>query len=115
MSTISKNEILGRNRCTRSLCLPLQRGVVHDGLASNKARLRGEVVLSFPARAAHDGSPVLAERVRPLIAIEGASKTYTTALGARIKALDSVDLTVSDGEFISIVGPPDAARALFCA
>ena len=78
------------------------------GMLSHQAQMRGENVPSSPARAANDGTP---GRARPLIAIENISKTYTTTLGARIKALDGVDFTVSGGEFISIVGPSGCGKS----
>ena len=40
----------------------------------------------------------------PLIHIDRISKTYRTASGGSVKALDTIDLRIGDAEFVSIVG-----------
>jgi NitT/TauT family transport system ATP-binding protein len=48
--------------------------------------------------------------VTPCITIEGASKIYGSA-GGPIRALDSVDLVVADGEFVALLGPSGCGKS----
>jgi NitT/TauT family transport system ATP-binding protein len=48
---------------------------------------------------------------RSLISVENVSKTFQTASGARIEALEDVNFTVADGEFISIVGASGCGKS----
>ena len=50
--------------------------------------------------------------VEPLSRIEGLSKVYETA-HASVHALNSIDLSVERGEFISIVGPSGCGKSTF--
>ncbi|MGH7015146.1 MAG: ABC transporter ATP-binding protein [Stellaceae bacterium] len=47
----------------------------------------------------------------PLIAAAGVAKTYRTTDGGTIEALAPFDLTIPDGEFISIVGPTGCGKS----
>ena len=46
----------------------------------------------------------------PLLSIESVSKEYQ-ARGKKVLALDSVDLTVAEGEFVTIVGPSGCGKS----
>ena len=46
----------------------------------------------------------------PLLSIEGVSKEFDSR-GKRVLALDSVDLTVAEGEFVTIVGPSGCGKS----
>jgi NitT/TauT family transport system ATP-binding protein len=46
----------------------------------------------------------------PLLSIEGVSKEYHVR-GKNVLALDSVDLTVDEGEFVTIVGPSGCGKS----
>jgi len=46
----------------------------------------------------------------PLLAIEGIRKEYQVR-GKKILALDSIDLTVAEGEFVTIVGPSGCGKS----
>ncbi len=48
---------------------------------------------------------------RPLISVENVGKTFQTASGERIEALEDVNFTVADGEFISIVGASGCGKS----
>lgn len=53
-------------------------------------------------------------RVRPsrsLIDIAEASKTYATASGGRVHALERVNLQIEDGEFVCVVGPSGCGKS----
>jgi NitT/TauT family transport system ATP-binding protein len=56
-------------------------------------------------------SPKLAADARTLIALEDVSKTYTTASGGGVHALDSVTLEIRDGEFVCVVGPSGCGKS----
>ena len=45
------------------------------------------------------------------IAIEGLTKTYNRGTPEAVEALDDVDLTVEDGEFLTIVGPSGCGKS----
>jgi NitT/TauT family transport system ATP-binding protein len=46
-----------------------------------------------------------------LIRIHNVSKTYTTASGDTVHALNNVDITIADGEFVCIVGPSGCGKS----
>ena len=47
----------------------------------------------------------------PLIVCNGVSKIYETKDGARISALESVDLAIAPGEFVTVVGPSGCGKS----
>ena len=52
-----------------------------------------------------------AQRSRPLIDIENVSKTYVTASSGNVHALNKVDLTIAEGEFVCVVGPSGCGKS----
>ena len=46
----------------------------------------------------------------PVLTVADVSKEYETREGDRILALDHASLSLDEGEFVSVVGPPAAAR-----
>jgi NitT/TauT family transport system ATP-binding protein len=60
------------------------------------------------ASAAADAGPPATSR-DDFISIEGVSKIFT-GRNATVQALDMVDLTVADGEFVSIIGPSGCGK-----
>ncbi|CAM3982985.1 ABC transporter ATP-binding protein [Bordetella bronchialis] len=46
-----------------------------------------------------------------LIRIQNVSKTYVTASGDTVHAVDSVDMSIGDGEFVCIVGPSGCGKS----
>ena len=46
----------------------------------------------------------------PLLSIEGVRKEYQVR-GKRVLALDSVDLNIGEGEFVTIVGPSGCGKS----
>jgi ABC-type lipoprotein export system ATPase subunit len=46
----------------------------------------------------------------PLLSVEGVSKEFDSR-GKRVRALDSVDLAVGEGEFVTIVGPSGCGKS----
>src|SRR5919108_3707374 len=76
---------------------------------------RGAIVWMRTARplwtASAPLSPRLAHRKRvALLSIEGVGKEYQVR-GKKVLALDSVDLTIAEGEFITIVGPSGCGKS----
>ena len=58
------------------------------------------------------GDPQMgANNVRTLIALEDVSKTYATASGGGVHALDGVSLEIRDGDFVCIVGPSGCGKS----
>jgi NitT/TauT family transport system ATP-binding protein len=47
----------------------------------------------------------------PLIVAEGVAKTYGTVSGGKVKALDEIDLTIDDGDFVCVVGPSGCGKS----
>ena len=47
---------------------------------------------------------------RPLLALNGVAKTYASA-GSSLPAIESIDLTIRSGEFVSIVGPSGCGKS----
>lgn len=45
------------------------------------------------------------------ISATAVTKTFSTTSGAEVHALDDVDLTVSDGEFVAVVGPSGSGKS----
>jgi len=52
-----------------------------------------------------------AQRSRPLIDIQNVSKTYVTASSGNVHALNKVDLTIAEGEFVCVVGPSGCGKS----
>jgi ABC-type branched-subunit amino acid transport system ATPase component len=52
---------------------------------------------------------------RELIRIAQAVKSFGIPEGGRVHALDHVDLTIRNNEFLTLLGPPVAGRRRCCA
>ena len=55
--------------------------------------------------------PAPAMTARTLIALQDVSKTYATASGGGVHALDGVSLEICDGEFVCVVGPSGCGKS----
>jgi len=69
--------------------------------------------LSEPRTLGRDArdSGVVPESPRPILEIRGVSKTYNSATGPGVRALEPVDLSIRPGEFISFVGPSGCGKS----
>jgi NitT/TauT family transport system ATP-binding protein len=76
--------------------------------AGHRARWRLWPLRRQCASAAADAGPPATSR-DDFISIEGVSKIFT-GRNATVQALDMVDLTVADGEFVSIIGPSGCGK-----
>ena len=47
----------------------------------------------------------------PMIEMRGVGKTYETASGGGVRALDGIDLTINEGEFVCVVGPSGCGKS----
>ena len=59
---------------------------------------------------ANAGEAPAAVTYRPGVTLEGVTKTFGTA-GAPVVALERVDLTIGDGEFVAVVGPSGCGKS----
>src|SRR6185312_12682522 len=48
---------------------------------------------------------------RSLIDVRNVSKTYVTASGGNVHALNRVDLKIAEGEFVCVVGPSGCGKS----
>ena len=60
------------------------------------------------AQLSRDGG---AQRARPLIDIQNVSKTYVTTSSGNVHALNKVELTIAEGEFVCVVGPSGCGKS----
>src|ERR1051325_2639 len=49
----------------------------------------------------------------PLIAASSVAKTYSTASGEEVRALEHLNVSIADGEFVSLVGPSGCGKSTF--
>jgi NitT/TauT family transport system ATP-binding protein len=56
-------------------------------------------------------SPPQMANAKPLIELEDVSKTYATATGGGVHALDRISLEIRDGEFVCVVGPSGCGKS----
>ena len=59
-----------------------------------------------PAHAVHSGAS-------PLIAASSIRKTYSTASGEKVLALEDLNVSIAHGEFVSLVGPSGCGKSTF--
>ena len=65
---------------------------------------KGEFVR--PAHAVQTGAS-------PLIAASSVGKTYSTASGEKVLALEDLNVSIAHGEFVSLVGPSGCGKSTF--
>src|ERR1051325_5461364 len=49
----------------------------------------------------------------PLIAASSVAKSYSTASGEQVLALEELNVSIADGEFVSLVGPSGCGKSTF--
>jgi NitT/TauT family transport system ATP-binding protein len=70
--------------------------------------------MSFALAAAQPMAPEGASARRPFVALAGVTKIYRAGRGSAARetfALDRIDLTVGEGEFVAIVGPSGCGKS----
>jgi len=66
------------------------------------------VTLDLPINSSPAGA---ASTPQPLLSIEHLGKSYKTRHGQRIEALQDINLTIGDGEFVTVVGPSGCGKS----
>jgi NitT/TauT family transport system ATP-binding protein len=72
--------------------------------------MSASIGLTLPTHAQAMASPLTVSGV-PLIRAQGLVKVYSTVSGDTVVALDGMDLSMADGEFVSIVGPSGCGKS----